>query len=137
MDGQIHSGDAVLGDAQPLVLAVEAGVQGNGLLQREVVVCTQVCVVDVLDYIPVIAVGECGISGALEHLAPFFRQPHLLGLLVEAVEICLVVALCGVAPQAVEIPLCLQCKAIVLTAGAALNSSTAARAVPAHGGEVP
>ena len=88
--------------------------------------------VDVFDHIPLIAMGECGISGVLERLESFFRQTHLLGLFVEAAEIALIVALYGIAPQAVEIPSCLQREAVVLAAGAARNGSLTAIAVPPH-----
>ena len=80
--------------------------------------------------------GEREVGGVLECLAPFFRQSHLLGLFVEAVEIALIVALCRIAPQAVEVSLRFQREAIVLAAGTALDGPIAAIAVPAHGGEV-
>ena len=92
--------------------------------------------VDVFDHIPLIAMGECGLSGVLDRLASLFRQSHLLSLFVETTEVALVVALYGIAPQAVEIPSCLQREAVVLAAGAARNGSLTAIAVPPHGGEV-
>ena len=92
--------------------------------------------VDVFDHIPLIAVGERRIGGVPEPLPSLFRQPHLLGLLIEAGKICLVVALYGIAPQTVEIPSRLQCEAVVLAAGSALDDTLAAIAVPPHGGEV-
>ena len=89
--------------------------------------------IDMLNHIPVIGVGPVGIRSVPESLFPRLRQPHLLGLLVKAGEVRLVVALRGIAPQAVEVPLGLHGEAVILAEGTAVDLPAVAPAVAAHG----
>jgi len=124
---QIYAGDPVLGDAQPLVRAVEVGVQVDGLLQREIMVRPPVRVIDILDYIPAVGVGFVGVGSVMESFAPFFRQAQFLRLPIKAAEICRIVTLYWIASQAVEVVVRLNYKAVVLTADTALNLAAVGR----------
>lgn len=51
-------------------------------------------------------------------------------------RICLVVAFYRIAPQPVDVAVCLQCEAVVLAVVALSKSTAAVTAIPAHGGEI-